>query len=56
MELSKCICGKEVAPGEDMCYECLGQEVPKPLEIGSEEWKEEMRYFWEKISKIKGEW
>jgi len=45
----KCNCGKETVPGEDQCYECLGEPEPVLAEVGTEEWKKEMRENWDVI-------
>lgn len=36
----------EPVPGEDRCAQCMGINTSREDYIGSEEWKEEMRYFW----------
>lgn len=48
-----CNCGRaEIFPGEDLCHLCLGVERHSEIDedyIGSEEWKEEIRYWWPKL-------
>ena|SRR5258706_14533622 len=48
-----CGCGRaELFPGEEFCHLCLNVERKDEIDddyIGSEEWKEEMRYWWPKV-------
>jgi len=45
-----CQCGRaKIFPGEDLCHLCLDIERKDEIDedyIGTDEWKEEMRYWW----------
>lgn len=46
----KCECGEELKPGEDQCWSCLGEEIPKRWDFDSPSEKHE--YIKERVADL----